>query len=120
MLPLNHDGSGKLFFQDHLVETDFNTDAARNWSLVIRPERLFLADKETVDSEKTIVFTGAVRDFVYQGETAFALMSIDDKYNLAFRFRTDSSSSENILQAGDQVSLGLNRSDVIIIPQDDD
>jgi len=120
MLPLNHDGSGKLFFQDHLVETDFNTGVAGNWSLVIRPERLFLADKEIVDSDKTIVFTGVVRDFVYQGETAFALMSIDDKYNLAFRFSTDSSSSENILQAGDQVSLGLNRSDVIIIPQDDD
>jgi len=120
MLPLNHDGSGKLFFQNHLVETDFNTNAARNWSLVIRPERLFLVDKETLDSEKTIVFTGVVRDFVYQGETAFALMSIDDKYNLAFRFSTDSSSSENILQAGDQVSLGLNRSDVIIIPQDND
>jgi putative spermidine/putrescine transport system ATP-binding protein len=120
MLPLNHDGSGKLYFQDHLVETDFKTDAAKDWSLVIRPERLFMAAKEAVDSEKTIIFSGVVRDFVFQGETAFALMSINDKYNLAFRFTTDSSSSQNILQAGDQVSLGLNRSDVIIIPQDDD
>jgi len=120
MLPLNHDGSGKLFFKDHLVETDFKTDAARDWSLVIRPERLFMANKEAVDSEKTIVFSGVVRDFVFQGETAFAMMSINNKYNLAFRFGTDSSSSQNTLQAGDQVSLGLNRSDVIIIPQDDD
>jgi putative spermidine/putrescine transport system ATP-binding protein len=120
MLPLNHDGSGKLFFQDHLVETDFETDAARDWSLVIRPERLFMADKEAVDSEKSIIFSGVVRDFVFQGETAFALMSVNDTYDLAFRFGTDSSSSQNILQAGDQVSLGLNRSDVIIIPQGDD
>ena len=119
MLPLSHDGSGKLFFQDHLVETDLKIDAARDWSLVIRPERLFMADKETIDSEKTIVFSGVVRDFVFQGETAFALMSVNDTYDLAFRFGTDSSSSQNILQAGDQVSLGLNRSDVIIIPQDD-
>ena len=103
-----------------MVETDFKTDSAKNWSLVIRPERLFMADKATVDSEKTIVFSGVVRDFVFQGETAFALMSINDKHDLAFRFGTDSSSSQNMLQAGDQVSLGLNRSDVIIIPQDDD
>ena len=121
MLPLKSEGSGKLFFQGHLVETDFKTDAAaKDWSLVIRPERLFMADKEAVDSEKTIVFSGVVRDFVFQGETAWALMSVDDKYDLAFRFGTDSSSSQNILQPGDQVSLGLNRSDVIIIPQDDD
>jgi len=120
MLPLSHDGSGKLFFHDHLVETDFKTDTAKNWSLVIRPERLFMIDKEAVDSEKTIIFSGVVRDFVFQGETAFALMSIDDKYDLAFRFGTDSSSAQNILQSGDQVSLGLNRSDVIIIPQDED
>ena len=120
MLPLTYDGTGKLFFQDHLIETDFNTDAAKNWLLVIRPERLFLAEKESVDTEETIVFSGVVRDFVFQGETAFALMAINDQCDLAFRFSTDSSSSENILQGGDRVSLGLNRSDVIIIPQDDD
>lgn len=120
MLPLTHDGAGKLFFQDHLIETDFRSDAANNWSLVIRPERLFMADKVSVDTEKTIVFSGVVRDFVFQGETAFALMSVNDQCDLAFRFSTDSSSSENILQSGDRVSLGLNRSDVIIIPQDDD
>jgi putative spermidine/putrescine transport system ATP-binding protein len=120
MLPLSHDGSGQLFFQDHLIETDFKTDAAKDWSLVIRPERLFMADKEAVDSEKALVFSGVVRDFVFQGETAFAMMSINDKYNLAFRFGTDSSSSQNVLQSGDQVSLGLNRSDVIIIPRDAD
>ena len=120
MLPLKSDGAGKLYFLDHLIKNDFIADATKDWSLVIRPERLFVADKDAVDSEKAIVFSGVVSEFVFQGETAFALLTINDKYKLAFRFGTDSSSSQNILQPGDQVSLGLNRSDVIIIPQDDE
>ena len=74
---------------------------------------------EVPESDQTIVFSGVVREFVFQGETAFALTSISDKYDLSFRFGTDSSSSENILRPGDQVSLGLNRRDAIIIPQVD-
>jgi len=120
MLPLSNDGSGNLFFQDHLIKSDSNIDATQNWSLVIRPERLFVADKDATDSDQSIVFSGVVSEFVFQGETAFALMSINDEYKLAFRFGTDSSSSQNILQPGDRVSLGLNRSDVIIIPEDGD
>lgn len=120
MLPLKSDGAGKLFFLDHLIESNFKTDAARDWALVIRPERLFVAEKGATDSDKSIIFSGVVSEFVFQGETAFALLSINDQYKLAFRFGTDSSSSQNILQAGDQVSLGLNRSDIIIIPQEDE
>ena len=120
MLPLKSDGAGKLFFLDHLIAGDFKTDAARDWSLVIRPERLFVAEKDATDSDQVIVFSGVVSEFVFQGETAFALLSINDQYKLAFRFGTDSSSAQNVLQPGDQVSLGLNRSDVIIIPQEDD
>lgn len=116
MLPLTRADSGKLFFEDHLIDADNRTGS--NWSLVIRPERLFVAEAGESDSDQAIVFTGTVREFVFQGETAFALMSINDKYNLAFRFGTDSSSSQNVLQPGDQVSLGLNRRDVIVIPQD--
>ena len=120
MLPLRADGSGKLFFEDHLIESNFKTDEVRDWSLVIRPERLFVAENDATDSDQAIIFSGVVSEFVFQGETAFALLSINDRYKLAFRFGTDSSSSQNILQPGDQVSLGLNRSDIIIIPQDDE
>ena len=120
MLPLTHDGSGKLYFEDYLVKADHKSDAASAWSLVIRPERLFVTDKEAIDPEKTIAFSGVIREFVFQGETAFALMTLNDRHNLAFRFGTDSASWQNALQPGDMVSLGLHRSDVIIIPQDDD
>ena len=117
MLPLTRDSSGKLFFENNLVATDVQRDSGSDWTLVIRPERLFIIKDQVIDAEKTIVFSGVVRDFVFQGETAFALTSISDKHDLAFRFGTDSSSSQHIMKPGEQVSLGLNRCDVIIIPQ---
>ena len=116
MLPLTHDGSDKLYFEDHLIESNHKTDGANEWSLVIRPERLTVVKDNDFDPEKNIVFSGVVREFVFQGETAFALMAINDKYSLSFRFATDASSWQNALRPGDQVSLGLNRSDVIVIP----
>ncbi len=58
-----------------------------------------------------------LREFVFQGDTAFALASIGEQHNLSFRFGTDSSSSQDSLHPGDPISLGLHRSDVIIIPR---
>ena len=117
MLPLRRGDSGRLFFEDLLVAADYQVESGADYSLVIRPERLFMIKDEAVDPERTIVFNGAVREFVFQGETAFALTSISDKHDLSFRFGTDSSSTEHDMRPGDPISLGLKRSDAIIIPQ---
>ncbi len=118
MLPLTANESGGLQFDDHLIAHDHAGDAGSEWSLVIRPERLFVIGDEVIDPEKTVVFPGVIREFVFQGDTAFALASIGEQHNLSFRFGTDSSSSQDTLHPGDSISLGLHRSDVIIIPRD--
>ena len=119
MLPLTRGDAGRLYFENHLIASDCETEAGREYALVIRPERLFVVGDEGVDTEKAIVFPGKVREFVFQGETAFALTSISETHDLSFRFGTDSSSSQDSMRPGDPVSLGLNRQDVIIIPQVD-
>ncbi len=117
ILPLTCDSAGKLFFADHLIESDLKTDPGSEWSLVIRPERLFIIkDGANVDPNQVIVFSGEVREFVFQGETAFALMSLGSGHVLSFRFGTNAL-SQSSLQPGDKVSLGLKRHDLIIIPQ---
>lgn len=117
MLPLTWGDSGRLLFEDHVIATNYATEVGKDYALVIRPERLFVIQDEAIDPEQTIVFSGKVREFVFQGETAFALTSISDTHDLSFRFGTDSSSSQDSMRPGDPVSLGLNRRDVIIIPQ---
>jgi putative spermidine/putrescine transport system ATP-binding protein len=117
MLPLTRNTAGHLQFDEHLISRDHAEES--DYALVIRPERLFVIGAEAIDPEQTITFPGVIREFVFQGDTAYALASINDQHALSFRFGTDSSSSQDTLQAGDPVSLGLNRSDVIIIPRGD-
>jgi putative spermidine/putrescine transport system ATP-binding protein len=118
MLPLTSDSGGQLFFDGHLIETDFETAADSTWSLVIRPERLCVIHSGARATDQTIVFSGVVKEFVFQGDSAFVLVSINNKYDLSFRFGTDSLTSNIVVQPGDTISLGLNRSDAIIIPRD--
>ena len=117
MLPLTRNTAGHLQFDEHLISRDHAGEG--DCALVIRPERLFVIGAEAIDAEQTITFPGVIREFVFQGDTAYALASINDQHALSFRFGTDSSSSQDTLQTGDPVSLGLNRSDVIIIPRGD-
>lgn len=116
MLPLNRDADNRLCFENLVV--DDNPQYTGDCSLVVRPERLSLSDAGE-NSEENIVFSGKVREFVFQGETAFALMAINDTHQLAFRFSTNAASAQNELRPGDSVSLALNRRDVIVIPRHD-
>ena len=118
MLPLTRGKSGQLFFKNHLITAKPANETADNWSLVIRPERLFITEENKEELEQTIVFEGMVQESVFQGETAFALIAIDDQYNLSVRFGTSSTSQTNAKRPGDRVSVGLHREDVVIIPWD--
>ncbi len=119
MLPLtrDRDDASKLYFENYLIAANYEAEPDKEYALVIRPERLFMIGDETIDAEKTIAFSGKVREFVFQGETAFAQTSISEAHDISFRFGTDSSSTQDSMRSGDQISLGLNRHDVIIIPQ---
>lgn len=118
MLPLAQDNAGRLYFENQLIEPEHQRKG--KWSLVVRPERLSIAQPENIDPEQTVIFSGTVKEFVYQGETAFVVVAINDQQSVAFRFGTKSSSSLTVLQTGEKVSLGLDRRDIIIIPRDDD
>lgn len=119
ILPLSRNKLGDLIFEDHLISGDPTAPAEGPCSLVIRPERLFVIQGKGADTEREIVFEGVVKEFVFQGETAFALVSIANKYDLSVRFGTSSVSSRYAMQTGDRISLGLHREDVIVIPQSD-
>ena len=115
MLPLKCDASNELYFEDTLIQHVPSKDQDGEWVLVVRPERLFPVDPEQVNLDQAIVFHGKVREFVYQGETAFAQVSINGGHDLTVRFGTDSSGSRHLMNPGDQLDFGLNRKDIILI-----
>ena len=115
MLPLTRDDAGALSFRDQKVG-EVGADLGKHWTLVVRPERLFFAGTGAETDDQTIVLKGVLREAVFQGESEMALVAIDDDTELAVRFGTGSTASPAGRNIGGQVSIGLDRSDVIIIP----
>ncbi|MEM7171931.1 MAG: ABC transporter ATP-binding protein [Pseudomonadota bacterium] len=118
ILPLTRDDSGQLFYKNHQITREPVEDITQGWSLVIRPERLFLANGSNNDGDRAIVFDSLVSEAVFQGETAFALVAVDEETELAVRFGTGNIAKAVSLRPGDQAAIGLLREDVIIIPRD--
>ncbi|WP_337659782.1 ABC transporter ATP-binding protein [Anderseniella sp. Alg231-50] len=119
MLPLDQDTAGNLTYKGSKVGKKPSGDGANGWSLVVRPEHLsIMADKKS-GTDQTIAFKGTVTETVFQGETAFSIVAIDDETELVVRFATGSKAKSSYPQSGEQVTLGLGRDDVILIPQED-
>lgn len=115
VLPVARGDHGNLMFEDQIISTHSTNDAM---SLVIRPERLSITSDSKTSNENTIVFSGTVDDFVYQGETAYAIMTTRSQQRIAFRFGTDAAFQETTVQPGQTIKLALKRDDVIVIPRD--
>jgi putative spermidine/putrescine transport system ATP-binding protein len=118
MLPLVRGESGQLFYKDLQITSDAVAEASEGWSLVVRPERLYVLNGDDHDPGKTIVFRTRVIESVFQGESAFALLALDDGTELSVRFGTGSEDRSGLLKEGDEISIALNREDVIVIPGD--
>jgi putative spermidine/putrescine transport system ATP-binding protein len=116
-LPLTRGSSGELLFQDQVVTGGSEAgNGTAGGSLVIRPERLFLVGEQGVDPAQTIQFEGEVHECVFQGETAFVLVRVAGDHELSMRFSTSASESGYMMQPGERVTVGVARSDAIIIP----
>ena len=117
MLPLKTEENNQLYFDHILVDSVPDQKSSQDWMLVVRPERLFPLSQESIDSDQHLIFKGKVIESVYQGETAFAQVSISEDHQLTVRFGTDASARKFLLEPGDSMELGLNRKDIILIPR---
>lgn len=116
MLPLTRDHSGCLSFKGVKVTLDPVENLPEGWSLVIRPERLYVIGDREPDQSKTLKFDCSVVESVFQGESAFALVRIGDGTELSVRFGTGATDRNIALRPGEKVTIGLERQDVILIP----
>lgn len=105
-----------VLFEEQVLSDDF--DDQGDWSLVIRPERLRIVEHDNVNRNENVFFNGQVKDFVYQGETAFAVMTTEQGHDIAFRFGTDGQANPLGVETGQKITLCLHRSDIILVPQE--
>ena len=120
MLPLDQDTAGNLVYKGSKVGRKPSGDGANGWSLVVRPEHLsIMAGANKGDSDQSIAFNGTVTETVFQGETAFSIVALDDETELMVRFGTGSKAKSSYPQPGQPVTVGLGRDDAIVIPMED-
>lgn len=111
-LPVTIDGDRALYNGRPLQTTDAlpTTD---NVLLMIRPERLTLADTTAIDSMN--LFTGTVLDSVFQGESTLLAIKLDDGEHLNVRMGAGASYP---VKRGDTVTVGLQAADTVLIGND--
>lgn len=123
MLPLVREGDGLSFDGQWVCDVAAGEDCS-DWALVIRPERLLLQSDTGHEStrsndalnDNTLRISGTVKEFVFQGDSAFVLVSLADGSELGIRSRTGSSSVVSELVSGSSVSVILPADDIIVIP----
>jgi len=80
--------------------------------LVIRPEKLFIADKKSNDSNH---FEGIVEDSIFQGESQLMVIKLDPKthgdQSLRMRLPNGSAMQEKLPGIGEKITLGLKIAD---------
>ena len=118
VLPLDCDSSGNLMFSDQMISSLAPDQSRYNWSLVIRPERLTLVKSSSKLPTEAVEFKGMISEFVFQGETALALVQLPGNVTLSIRFNTKSTESIEHLKIGKPISLSLDKNDIILIPRE--
>ncbi len=92
-------------------------DGGRRQSLVIRPEKLQLAGDVAADDGRN-VFTGTVKQAVFQGESLLLYVVLATGEEIAARLM--SSRAETPPAPGSTVSLALSAADSLVVPSEDD
>ena len=87
-------------------------DRDGDFLLVIRPEKLFIADKKSRDANH---FGGVVEDSIFQGESQLMVVKLDPKtygeQSLRMRLPNSSSTQDELPGIGDRITLGLKVAD---------
>ena len=115
-LPLTKSDSNFLFFGTQRISDVSNKSPHKNWSLVIRPERLSIQNSNAKKVKNKLYFDGSITELVYQGETAIVLIEITNHQIMTFRMNTRSSEKIESLQIGQKLTVAIDKEDIIIIP----
>ena len=120
-VPLTRDKAGALLYDGAKIakapeNKSPGNGGERNWSLVIRPERLSLQPPKAGKTASKIQFHGHITELVYQGETAIVMIRLKDGQMLTARMNTRAGDDVDTLAIGQQLTVAIDKKDMIIIP----
>lgn len=100
------------------IKSDGPIPQAEKLSLMVRPERLHLK-ADAGESDKQNLFQCHVTEIVYQGDSFLLYARIEDGSEIAMRGAVRSETFAGLPKVGDQVTLGLDHKDTVIIADGD-
>ena len=112
----------RLRFSIFWHSTNFQSSNHRphkNWSLVIRPERLSIQNSNSRKVKSKLYFDGSIVELVYQGETAIVMIKLINDQIMTFRMNTRSSDHVESLQTGQKLTVAIDKDDIIVIPAEE-
>lgn len=83
--------------------------------LVVRPEKMEFAEPGMKDDYN--LFSGTLRQVVYQGETLLAQIVLADGQTISLRRSTRRDVMARLPSAGDAITVALHREDTVIVPE---
>ena len=117
IIPLELDHSANLCVGDQIVKKTNPEQKLKSWSLVVRPERLVLTDRDD-NKNDSVFFRGKLSELIFQGETVLAIILLEKGGKLSSRFNMTSINTTDNLTIGQSVTLKMKRSDIIVVQQD--
>ena len=115
-MPLTKSDSNFLFFGTQRISKVSDHRSQKNWSLVIRPERLSIQNSNSRRVKSKIYFDGQIVELVYQGETAIVMIKLLNDQIMTFRMNTRASDHVDSLQTEQKLTVAIDKEDIIIIP----
>ena len=116
MLPVVANGAGYSFNGRSIVAVPPMGGPVRGQGfLVVRPEKLELYDASMAGDHNR--FDGLIEEVVYQGETLFARVRLDEGPDLTLRRTTGRQATQAIGKAGGRIALALHHDDSVVVPE---
>ena len=104
---------GRPLYDGKPLEVAEPLDGAASYLLMLRPERLHVM---TGPAEPDVnVFTGRVKELVYQGESFLLYVSLADGTEVGVRGVTRRETMAAVPEVGGEVTVGLHREDTVLI-----
>lgn len=105
---------GAMYFDGQPLKTSHKAGVGKQPLLMIRPERLVIAEATATMSDMNL-FSGKVKELVYQGDTSLMYVVLTDGTEVAVRAGTRRGEAIEQVLVGDDICLGLHPDDTVVI-----
>ena len=106
---------GYFFYGEEKIASICENQEYGDWALVLRPEKIKVANKEELKKDQLIYFSGLVLELIFQGESFLAWIELPNKQVISVRLSTTNYGQNKGIKENFDILLSVDRDDIIIV-----